>query len=349
MSFQEGSIQLELPESPFQKGPGSRAVGFYNKSQKLNRDITISFLNTIRPRLVLDGFGGSGVRGLRIAKELGLKVVISEVNAKSFDYIRLNSEKNNVQVELYNRSFEETVDRFVFDYIDVDPYGSVIPYVDRAITRVRSGGYIGVTATDLSALTGSVPGKTRRRYDAFIANDSERHEMGIRLLIAYVVRRAAAFDRAALPVLSFWYSHYYRIIFRIFSGSGRADQALGNIGFMNRRNIISEIYPDIDEGPVWTGNLNSKEMLEKLKIPENIRNEPDVIRYTSLLRNEDISPLFVDVTDLARFYRKDLPPMDETISRIALKEGFEVGRTHFSPTGLKISSYDLDLREIFAK
>ena len=56
--------------------------------------------------------------------------------------------------------------RLLFDFIDVDPYGSIVPYLDVALTHVKNGGYIGLTATDLSALTGSAPKKTARRYDA---------------------------------------------------------------------------------------------------------------------------------------------------------------------------------------
>lgn len=347
MKVEEESVFLELPESPFLKGPGTKTAAFYNKSQKLNRDFTISFLDVVRPNLVLDGFGGSGVRGLRIAKELGLRVVISEINKKSFEYINLNCEKNGVDVELHNDSFERIADRFIFDYIDVDPYGSIIPYVDKAINNVRSGGYIGVTATDLSSLTGSVPKKTLRRYGAFIANDSTKHEMGIRLLIAYVAKRAAAFDRAAVPILSFWYSHYYRIFFRILSGSQKADEILENIGLLNKHDLISRIYADVDEGPVWTGRLNDGNIIEKLHPLASLKEKQLLENYIELVKNEDISPLFIDVTDLARAYKKDLPKMSEAMEVIQNAAGLKVGRTHFSTTGLKVSSYDFEFRRIF--
>ena len=349
MAIEEGSIQLELPENHFNKGPGTRTAGFYNKSQKLNRDVTISFLNTVKPRLVLDGFGGTGVRGLRIARELGLRVVISETNKKSYEYILRNRDSNSVDAEVYNESYEAIADRFVFDYIDVDPYGSIIPFVDKAINRVRSGGYIGVTATDLSSLTGSVPAKTRRRYDAYISNDSARHEMGIRLLISYVVRRAAVFDRAAVPLISFWHSHYYRIFFRIRSGSKNADIGLEAIGKINRHHLVSEAYPDIEQGPAWKGNMNSAETLHSLRIPEGLENNTLLRKYLESLGNEDLSVLFLDVTDLAKYLKKDLPRMSRILERLDEFEGIHSARTHFSPTGLKMSSYDIDISDIFRK
>lgn len=339
MLIEEGLVKLEIPEAHFGKGPGARTAGFYNVSQKLNRDLTLVLLNTIKPKLILDGFGGTGVRALRIAKEIGLNVVLSEINKKSYEYILSNQKLNNTFFESYNEGFENIADRYLFDFIDVDPYGTIIPFVDKAITSIRNGGLIAVTATDLSSLSGSLPKKTFRRYGAKIMNDRFRHEMGVRLLISYVIRRAAAFDKGATPVLSFWHSHYYRVFFRIKSGSKQADLSLENVGYINKSKLVSPIYPDIEEGPIWLSNLSDNRILSNLTIPEHLKDDRLLGKYLSLLKNEDISVLFVELSDLASHYHTDIPSFKTIFESLKKRSDINFGRTHFSDTGLKIS-YD---------
>ena len=119
-TIREGAVELMAPDNLIIKGPGTRTAGFYNMDQKLNRDITISFLRTVKPKIALDAFGGTGVRGIRINREAGIKAVISEINKKSYEYININRELNNSPVEVYNKTFQAILNDYLFDYIDID-------------------------------------------------------------------------------------------------------------------------------------------------------------------------------------------------------------------------------------
>lgn len=345
MRLTEGKIDLELPLVPVSKGPGKRNEGFYNPSQRINRDLTILFLSIIRPTRFLDAFGGSGIRGLRVAGELGIETVISEINPASCKVAMRNASLNNSSAEIYNESFEKSLERKLFDFIDVDPYGSIVPYVDRAITSVKNHGHIGVTATDLSSLTGSVPTKTLRRYGARISNDDFRHEMGIRLLISYVVRRAAAFDIGALPVVSFWHSHFYRIIFRIDRGASKADSAVMKIKNVNKKELLSEFYPSLAEGPVWIGDLEDSEAISAMVKGTRDYIDNKSIALANCLQYEDLSFLYLELTHIASRSHSDMPPLKAAVQELD-EHSVKSARTHFSNTGLKVSnpvteSYDL--------
>lgn len=330
----EGSIEFIAPENFSIKGPGTKTAGFYNMDQKLNRDITISFLKTAKPRIALDAFGGTGIRGLRINREAGLKTVISEINKKSYEYINMNRELNNSNIEIYNKTFQAILNDYLFDYIDIDPYGSVLPYIDDAMINIRNRGYIGVTATDLTALTGSMPTKTFRRYGAFIINDVYRHESGIRLLIGEIVKRAAAMDKAAIPIISLWHSHYYRIIFQIVSSSHKADAQLKHIGTFDRHSGLSQEYKSSLEGPLWLGNLNS-EIAERLDYIEN----PDkhFLETMERIKANDLSLYFADIADYARITVQDTKSMESSMEKLR-DHGITCGRAQFSDTGIKVSS-----------
>ncbi len=332
-TINEGSIKLIIPDNFFIKGPGKKSIGFYNMDQKLNRDFTISFLKTVKPRLALDAFGGTGIRGLRINREANIKTVITEINKESFNFIKNNKEYNNSNVEIYNKSFQSILNDYLFDYIDIDPYGSVLPYIDDALLNIRNKGYIGITPTDLTALTGSMIKKTKRRYNSFILNDNYRHESGIRLLIAEIIRRAAAMDKAAFPMLSLWHSHYYRIIFQIFSSANKADELLSKINYVNKNEIIYNLYKNINEGPLWSGNLNSS-IIKNLNIIDN----PDklFIKYLERIKNNDLSYYFLELSDIAKFKKVNAININKVIE-ILEKNNIESGRTQFSETGLKIN------------
>lgn len=343
MKIEEGRASLDLPGDATLKGPGSKGTGFYNRSQRINRDLTLIFLSAKRPERVLDAFGGSGVRGIRVAKEIGIETVISETNPASASVIKNNIALSEADVEVYNESYEKTLERGLFDFIDIDPYGSVIPHTDKAITSVKNGGYIAFTATDLSALTGSVPSKTLRRYQSYIVTDLFKHEMGIRLLLSYIARRAAVFDFAVYPELSFWYSHFYRVIVRVERGAGKADRVIRQIGVVNKNTLLSNIYDDVDEGPLWTGSLENPDTISAMSQQKLETAGKESLRYTEILGAEDRSLLFLELTDMAKSVRSNIPPLEDVKKKL-MERSIGTDRTHFSPTGLKV---DGDMNEAY--
>ena len=84
-------------------------TGFYNLEQVLNRDLTIIMLNLLKPRLFLDGFGATGIRGIRVSKETNAHSVISERSETSFKLLTRNVLLNKSDAEIHWSSFEEMV------------------------------------------------------------------------------------------------------------------------------------------------------------------------------------------------------------------------------------------------
>lgn len=347
MILEEGLTKLIIPGEELPKGPGKKRAGFYNPDQILNRDITISLLSALKPKNYLDGFGGTGIRGIRVSKETGVHPVITDINKRSIEVIKENVSLNNADVEIYNEPFESVASRYLFDFIDVDPYGSIVPFLDVALTHVKNGGYLGLTATDLSALTGSAPRKTRRRYSASILNDRLKHESGIRLLIAYVANRAAALDRSIMPVASFWKSHYYRIVVQVKHGAGLADRMLEEIRMFNRSEISNRIYGDSSEGPLWIGQLNDVKILEEAlqQVLPGIKSHTYDVMNT--LRHEDEMLFFYELSDFATNMGRSLPKVSDLCEQIQENYGIPAYRTHFSSTGIKSRLPGEEFYELF--
>lgn len=346
MIISEQSAEIEVPDDYTRNGPGSKMPGFYNRTQKLNRDISVLFVKSLKPAKSLDAFGGTGVRGIRLAKETGTEVTISEQNPLAYKYVTRNISLNGMKIKSHNLSFQQTCDTDIFDYIDIDPYGSVVHYADQALNSVRPGGFVGFTATDLSTLTGSVKNKTRRRYNGYIENDSFRHEMGLRLLISYIVKRAAVFDRAAIPLISLWNSHFYRLFFKVEKGVHKADRLLDSIDYINKKELLWDKYKDIEEGPVWTGKLNDTNVLQMIIDNAETINSGAVNKYLHFMRGEDRMLLFWDLTRITQERHSDMPRILNIIDRLNEK-GLEAGRTEFCETGVKCACEIEDVLSVF--
>ena len=87
----EGSTRFFIPgqdeDSAFP--PGTAPV-FYNRRMELNRDATVLLLQVVHPEDYIDTMGATGVRGLRVAQECGIKVTINDRDTRAVDLIRKN-------------------------------------------------------------------------------------------------------------------------------------------------------------------------------------------------------------------------------------------------------------------
>ncbi|MGP6207141.1 N2,N2-dimethylguanosine tRNA methyltransferase [Cuniculiplasma sp. SKW3] len=314
-------------------GPGKAVPGFLNADQKFNRDLTLTFLNTVRPSLYLDGFSATGIRGLRAELELGLKAVMVERSRKSFQILKRNAERNGSQSEIYNDTFESILSKYRFDFIDIDPFGDVVPYVDISLRYVRNDGYIGFTATDLSVLTGSLKDHNLRRYGSVVMNNAFRHEMGIRNLLGFIARRAVTLERGIEVLLSLYHGHFYRIIIQVRKGTENAESTLRNIAYFNPFREIGSIYGDFDYGPLWIGNIEGIFSRGEIRIPKYVDEETGY--KFNHLKYEDMGIFFVDIGDIFSKNKMNLPSMTK-VKNYLDKMGIENERTHFSNTGLKV-------------
>ena len=110
--MKEGLVEVFAEESSF-KGPSTRRNIFYNRAMEINGDLTIMFLDALekKPRFCLDGFGASGIRGIRFNKELGLKAVITDNNPVAVEYIKKNVKYNEAELEVFHENFFSIVSR----------------------------------------------------------------------------------------------------------------------------------------------------------------------------------------------------------------------------------------------
>ena len=67
--------------------------------------------------------------------------------------------------------------------IDLDPYGSAVPFLDAAVQAVEDGGLLLVTCTDMAVLCGAHAESCHAKYGAMTVKAKYCHEMVRPLLI----------------------------------------------------------------------------------------------------------------------------------------------------------------------
>lgn len=327
---------------------------FYNPVMKTNRDISILLLNSVENQnmQIALPLAGSGIRGIRFLKELK-KVKIKNISfndhsKKAFEGIKRNLRLNNIknfsiikkplsENLLKNKKikvYDTDANIFMlnssgFDYIDIDPFGSPNIFLDIAVKRISRNGILAITATDTAALTGTYAKATLRKYWAVAKRDEIMHETGLRILIRKVQLIGSQYEKAFIPIFSYFKEHYYRVFFRCIKGKKDVDKIIKMHGMFN------------NVGPLWLGNLWDKKLVDKiynsiLKINNKEENK-ELIKFLKIINDEaKISSVgFFDINEITE--RKKIKRMikkGELIKKIKEK-GFRASETHFSGTGIR--------------
>ncbi len=326
MIVEEGKVKIIAP-TVNEKGPGKIKGVFYNREMIFNRDSTIFLLYNIKVKNALDALAATGVRGIRIVREIGIPVTINDFSKEAYKIIKKNAELNNVQAEILNMNANSLMSIRRFDYVDIDPFGTPVPFIDIAL---RSGKILGITATDTATLSGRRK-KVERRYLAKVVKGSGNHEIGIRILLGYVGRMAARFDIGIEPIFSFWKGHAYRIYIRVKKGVKYAMRTL------------EKIKTTEFGGPLWIADIHDLEFLKHAKIPD-IQTRKEFEKYLQLWRNEKFF-LYYEIPQICSSLKISQPPISKIID--SLREiGYEAYRTHFSPQGIRVNATLGELKKL---
>ena len=355
----EGSTVCLVPPYPNTKGPGSsKMTVFYNPNMEFARDITVGVLSAIldkrRKLKILDGMAATGIRGIRIKKEVSnrFELVLNDVNPNAIKLIKKNLDLNNIQARIEQKNLNELLASEVFDYIDIDPFGSAVEFLDMGFQAIKRNGILGITTTDTSALCGAAPKVCIRRYLAHAENNYMCHEIGLRIFVGYVARCAAKFDRAIKPILCFSADHYFRIFVRVENGAKKADNTLSYLGYGKYNRQTGEIrtlmnYEHGAFGPLWLGTLFDVDALSRIEIRENFNTKKRLSKYLEIWKEEaNVEALFYDTNELGKVFHCSPPPLERVLSSIRML-GYYAVHTHISPNGFKTNAPVQHIKSVY--
>ncbi|USN45330.1 MAG: hypothetical protein H6502_04720 [Candidatus Woesearchaeota archaeon] len=302
---------------------------FYNPRMQFNRDVSVAVVNAYfsSPFTVGLPLAGSGVRGLRMAKECARveHISMNDHNPVFVTSVKQSIKENKFALKQFSLSSVDANEFLLaskgFDYVDIDPFGSPNQFLGAALSRTRRGGIVAVTATDTSALCGTYRDACKRKYWANPLHDEEMHEIGLRILVRKVQLLGAQFDKALTPVLSYTLDHYMRGFFRFETGKKKVDAILEQHQLYEKN---GKQY-----GPIWTGPLKDAALIAKIDHPRTefqfLKNELDVVGY-------------YDTHTLASELKTGEPIKIDVLLAALKNKGFLASRTHFCLSAIKTTA-----------
>ncbi len=341
------------------KGPGLKdKVPFYNPTMEINRDLSILvnqwiINNSNKPVNILDGLAASGIRGIRLANELkgDFNVTINDWDKDAHALIIKNLERCELKnIIASNRNLNTLLSEERFHYIDVDPFGSPVYFIDSAIRGIYNNGIIACTSTDTATLCGVYPMVCLRRYGVRSFHSPVMHEIGLRILLGFICREAAKYDKGIEPLVCYSTDHYFRVYVRVKNGINYTNKTVDNLKIINSKELFFSSKQTTEIGPLWLGKIQNKKVIEELRTilsGKQFSTKNILWIFLDLLEEEaDASAFFYNTNDIASLLKTSPPKMKYVFEKLK-ERGYDAARTHFCPTGFKTNASREEIEIIF--
>jgi tRNA (guanine26-N2/guanine27-N2)-dimethyltransferase len=380
----EGKAKIWIPKREREQALPSRLPVFYNPVMELNRDLAVLALQAFQ-RLagrevdVCEPLSGCGVRGVRFALEVeGIKhIFLNDINAKAAMLAKKNIEENGVEklVSVNNSDANLFLSQYAaprkrFGYVDVDPFGSPVPYLDSAVRAVRNGGMIALTATDMAPLCGVHPRACVRKYGGKPLRAEYCHELAVRLLVGSLASTTARHDVGIRVIFCHSTDHYIRVYGVVGYGAQKADSSLKEMGYVLHcfscfhretiKGLFSQLAQECPEchgklntvGPLWLGRIFDKDFITKMQkelLKKKLKQEKRISKLLFLTENEADAPATYFVIDkICDKYGLPAPSTESVIKQLE-KAGYTAVSTHFRKRGIKTNAPAKMISDIIMK
>ncbi|MFB6222638.1 MAG: tRNA (guanine(26)-N(2))-dimethyltransferase [Haloarcula sp.] len=367
MRVSEGRVTVTVPEQP---DAGKGADVFFNPVQELNRDITVAALRAYRDRTprvssYLDATAASGIRGVRAAAN-DWETTLCDIDDDATALCEQNLDRNDLDASVRRADANVLMHSEAFDVVDVDPFGTPIPFADAAVQGTKH--LLCVTATDTAPLCGAHFESGVRSYGTVPRNTEFHAEMGMRVLLSAMVRTAARYDIAARPILSHATKHYARTYLEFDHGAKVANDCIDELGYVHHcqhclwrdhdYGLIAdppEDCPVCDEhlqtaGPIWLGRTCDPEFADAVAehVTEELGTADEATELLATLANELDTPTHYDQHRLCKRWGRGAEAMDEFIEKLQTA-GYAASRSHYGGTTFKTDADVVEIRDATAE
>ncbi|MFB6227176.1 MAG: tRNA (guanine(26)-N(2))-dimethyltransferase [Halobacteriales archaeon] len=349
----EGGVTIDIPEQEDGSGGGV----FFNPEQELNRDLTVAVLRAYRERedgaeSYLDAMTATGVRAARAAAD-GWDVTALDVDSDAVELARENLRANDLEGTVRRRDANVDLHGNYYDVVDLDPFGTPIPFADAAFRGTRD--LLCVTATDTAPLCGAHFDPGVRRYAAVPRNTEYHAEMGLRILLSALARTGARYDVGVTPLLSHATRHYVRTYLELDRGASPANAAIDDLGHVHHcedclyRDTRGGLIADppgrcpncggnrvTTAGPIWLAPTRDRSFVERVRgaITPEMGTDARARDLLCTLEAELDEPTHYDQHRLCKAWGRSATPMESFLDALR-SAGFAASRVHYAGTAFK--------------
>ncbi|MEL6930723.1 MAG: tRNA (guanine-N1)-methyltransferase [Cyanobacteria bacterium J06600_6] len=337
---------------------------FFNVQSKYVRDLgvlTAAIYQQEHGSLrVLDTLAGCGVRSLRYYLESKADYIwVNEGNHEHNVLLQQNllgqiaAEKFKLTHQDAHRVFFQCYgDRDYYDLVDVDCFGSAVPYLNTMLWATKIGGLMYLTCTDGRTVTGHPPEKTVQAYNAIARSHPAIQEQALRLIIGAAQQQAAAKGLGIEPLFSLFTGQTYRLMLRLVA---KPQLTANNYGFLaycrgcgNYQTFtwrkLNKVGCSCDRpavtvsGAMWLGKLHDQDWLERCTILAHQWNWKKIVRLLNLMQGEiDFPPYFYTLKEIGNRGKLDLPKKSSLIQALQ-NQGYQAAATHIEPQAIKTNT-----------
>ena len=272
----------------------------------------------------------TGVRGLRVLNESDLlgSLLLTERHPAALEVLRENASPYSARgARVLPSDARVPPEGPPFDWVDLDPYGSPVPFGAALLRATRPGGLVSVAATDLRVLAGADRPACERRYGARPLSGRLGPEGGLRILIGWVAREAAKHRQGVRPIVAYVRDYHVRAYLRLTA----APAGPAEVGTIDPSEFSGPGLPGPGPfGPMWLGPLMDPDVVGRIRVPSTAEEPSEVERFLGRLRGEAAidAPFFFEPNELARSLRLPEPPRLEPLLDLLRGQGWGAARTH---------------------
>ncbi len=337
---------------------------FFNPQMEFCRDISSlaveAYCKEVEGKIhLVDGFCASGVRGIRYKLENDCvgRVEFVDMDEKACRLAERNAKLNklkNYRVHCCHINDFLFHNRH-FDWVEIDPFGTPLPYLQSTLASFRKEGMLSVTATDTAVLCGAHYKACLKNYGAMPIDNEYCHEIGVRILAGAIVRFASSLNLSSEFYLSMSAQHFFKLFVMLRAGADGAVVSMKKMGYISHcpKCLNRELRfnpPRLREkcprcsgrfehaGPLFLGGLWNVEFLKIMREINQRReygNKARIDEVLSLMEEEaGMPPTYFDLHKVAKKVKKSPPNFESFIKRLK-ERGFEVSRTHFKRNSVR--------------
>lgn len=351
-----------------------QGAAFYRPNSRIVRDLGVLAAAVYRQETgclqVLDAMAATGVRSLRyLVESEAERVVTNDANPELASLLAANlaeaiaSGHCQLQAMDANRLFFSCYGRQdFFDLVDVDSFGSPLPYLTTMFWALKVGGLAYITSTDGRATTGHAPASSLMAYGAYARAHPSAHEQGLRLILGSAQQQAARQGFGIQPIFSYFSGQTYRVMVRLLATPQLTPQNYGLLGYchdcgnyqivpwkqLNRIRCPHDGSPPVVTGPLWLGELHDREYLQKMTA---LAQQWQWLRQASLLEimqaEATMPPYFLTLQAIGKQGKLDLPKRERLLAALQTA-GYRATPTHIESQAIKTDASLADCAAIAA-
>ncbi len=113
-----------------------------------------------------------------------------------------------------------------FEVVDLDPYGTAVPFLESALSALSDGGLLAVTFTDMAVLCARQPHVCFYKYGGAPIGKPYCHEMALRIVLRMISEMANRQHKYIEPLLSLTVDFYVRLFIRVKEGPKQCHESI---------------------------------------------------------------------------------------------------------------------------